>query len=72
MYVVNNPLRSGLVERWGDYRCSGSSVFGLADAGGGQARDKPPHYAENWVNAYAPAGGEGQGEGAPTTWSMRS
>ena len=31
-YVMNNPVRSGLVERW-----SGSSVFGLADAGGGQA-----------------------------------
>ena len=36
-YVLNNPVRSGLVERWGDYRCSGSSLFGLAAAGGGQA-----------------------------------
>ena len=36
-YVQNNPVRSGLVERWGDDRFSGSSVFGLPDAGGGQA-----------------------------------
>ena len=36
-YVLTNPVRSGLVERWCDYRFSGSSVFGLADAGGGQA-----------------------------------
>ena len=52
-YVVNNPVRSGLVERWCDYRFSGSSVFGLVDAGGGQApalqtdgaRDKPLPYS---------------------------
>ncbi len=36
-YVLNNPVRSGLVERWCDYRFSGSIVFELADAGGGQA-----------------------------------
>ena len=36
-YVLNNPVRSGLDERWCDYRASGSSVFGLADPGGGQA-----------------------------------
>ena len=36
-YVLNNPVRSGLVELRCDDRCSGSSVFGLADAGGGQA-----------------------------------
>ena len=36
-YVLNNPVRSGLVERSCDYRCSGSIVFELADAGGGQA-----------------------------------
>ena len=36
-YVLNNPVRSGLVERWCDDRVSGSSVFGLAAAGGGQA-----------------------------------
>ena len=36
-YVLHNPVRPGLVERWCDYRFSGSSVFGLADAGGGQA-----------------------------------
>ena len=35
--ALNNPVRSGLVERWCDDRFSGSSVFGLADAGGGQA-----------------------------------
>ena len=35
--VRNNPVRSELVERWCDDRVSGSSVFGLADAGGGQA-----------------------------------
>ena len=35
--VLNNAVRSGLVERWCDYPVSGSSVFGLADAGGGQA-----------------------------------
>jgi hypothetical protein len=34
-YVLNNPVRSGLVERWCDYRFSGSIVFELA--GGGQA-----------------------------------
>ena len=36
-HVLNNPVRSGRVERWSDDRCSGSSAFGLADAGGGQA-----------------------------------
>jgi putative transposase len=36
-YVLNNPVRSGLVERWCNYRFSGSIVFELADAGGGQA-----------------------------------
>ena len=36
-YVLNNPVRSGLVERWCDYRFSGSSVFEFADPGGGQA-----------------------------------
>ena len=36
-YVLNNPVRSGLVERWCDGRFSGSIVFELADAGGGQA-----------------------------------
>ena len=36
-YVLNNPVRSGLVERWCDYRFSGSIVFELADIGGGQA-----------------------------------
>ena len=43
-YVLHNPVGSGLVERWYDYRCSGASVFGgggqapaLQDAGGGQA-----------------------------------
>ena len=36
-YVLNNPVRAGLVERWCDYRVSGSSVFELADVGGGQA-----------------------------------
>ena len=46
-YVLNNPVQSGLAERWCDFRDSGSSVFGLADAGGGQARDKPPPYSEN-------------------------
>ena len=39
-YVLNNPVRSGLVERWCDYRFSGSSRRGTsprptADAGGG-------------------------------------
>ena len=33
-YVLNNPVRSGLVEQWGDYRVSGTSVFDLPDAGG--------------------------------------
>ena len=36
-YVLHNSVRSGLVERWGEYGRSGSSVFGLADPGGGQA-----------------------------------
>ena len=36
-YVLNNPVRAGLVERWCDYPFSGSSVFELADVGGGQA-----------------------------------
>jgi putative transposase len=36
-YVLHNRVRSGLVERWRDYRFSGSLVFELADAGGGQA-----------------------------------
>ena len=36
-YVLNNPVRPGLVERWCDYRVSRLSVLGLADAGGGQA-----------------------------------
>ena len=36
-YVLNNPVRSGLVERWCDYQFSGSSVFELVDTGGGQA-----------------------------------
>ena len=36
-YVLHNPVRSGLVERWRDYRFSGSIVYELADAGGGQA-----------------------------------
>ena len=36
-YVLNNPVRSGLVKKWSAYRFSGSSVFALADAGGGQA-----------------------------------
>ena len=36
-YVLNNPLRSGLAERGCDYRFSGSIVFELAHAGGGQA-----------------------------------
>ena len=36
-YVLNDPVRSGLVERWCDDRFSASSVFGPADAGGGQA-----------------------------------
>ena len=43
-YVLNNPVRSGLVERWYDYRFSGSSVFELAGAGGGQA---PALHPEN-------------------------
>ena len=58
-YVLNNPVRSGLVERWCDDRFSASSVFRLADAGGGQA----PALQRTLVNPYAPAGGEGQGEG---------
>jgi REP element-mobilizing transposase RayT len=36
-YVLHNPVRLGLVERWCDYRFSGSLVFELADGGGGQA-----------------------------------
>ena len=36
-YVLNNPVRAGLVERWCDDRVSGSIVFELADAGGGHA-----------------------------------
>ena len=36
-YVLNNPVRSGLVERWCDYQFSGSSAFELVDTGGGQA-----------------------------------
>jgi putative transposase len=52
-YVLQNPVRSGLVERWCDYRFSGSSVFEL---GGGRAPalraatrlftagDEPPPY----------------------------
>ena len=36
-YVLNNPVRSGLVERWSDYRFSGSMVFDIIDGGGGQA-----------------------------------
>ena len=36
-YARHNPVRSGLIERWCDDRFAGSSVFGLADAGGGQA-----------------------------------
>jgi REP element-mobilizing transposase RayT len=30
-YVLNNPVRSGLVARWCDYQFSGSIVFELAD-----------------------------------------
>ena len=48
-YVLNNPVRSGLIERLCDYRVSGSSVFGLATPAG----DKPPPYSENSVDAYA-------------------
>jgi len=36
-YAFNNPVRSGLVERWWDYRYSGSSVFERVEPGGGQA-----------------------------------
>ena len=42
-YVLNNPVRSGLVERWCDYRFSGCRAGAcppptrLADVGGGQA-----------------------------------
>jgi hypothetical protein len=36
-YVLSNPVRSGLVERWWDYRFSGSIVFEIVDRGGGQA-----------------------------------
>lgn len=42
-YVVNNPVRTGLVERWDEYRFSGSTVFERVDPGGGQAlRVRPP------------------------------
>ena len=44
-YVLNNPVRTGLVERWDEYRFSGSTVFELVDPGGGQApalRVRPP------------------------------
>ena len=52
-YVLHNPVRAGLVERWCDYRVSGSSVVDLADVGGG----KPPPYSENQANnAYASVG----------------
>ena len=34
-YVLNSPVRSGLVERWCEDRFSGSREFGLAEAGGG-------------------------------------
>ena len=36
-YVLNNPVRSGLVARWRDYPFSGSLVFDLGEDGGGQA-----------------------------------
>jgi transposase IS200 family protein len=36
-YVMNNPVRSGIVARWWEYRFSGSTVFEIAEAGGGQA-----------------------------------
>ena len=36
-YVLNNPVRSGLVARWCDYRFSGSLVYDVVDPGGGQA-----------------------------------
>jgi hypothetical protein len=36
-YVLNNPVRAGLVERQLDYRFSGSTVFASIHGGGGQA-----------------------------------
>lgn len=36
-YVLHNPVRAGLVERWWDYPYSGSTVYEFVDAGGGQA-----------------------------------
>ena len=61
--VLNNPGRAGLVERWCDYRDSGSSVFGLADAGGGQAPALRGWRRGSRFGSLAPGGGEGQGEG---------
>lgn len=29
LYVLENPVRAGLVESWGDYQFSGSLVFDL-------------------------------------------
>jgi len=37
-YVLNNPVRSGLVQQWQDYPFCGSLVFDLTEQdGGGQA-----------------------------------
>ena len=59
-YVLNNPVQSEFVERWGDYRCSGWSVFGLVDAGGGQA----PALQRKLDQHLCPPSGRGRGEGA--------
>jgi REP element-mobilizing transposase RayT len=36
-YVLNNPVRSGLVAQWAGHRFSGSTVFESVNRGGGQA-----------------------------------
>jgi REP element-mobilizing transposase RayT len=39
-YILDNPVRKGLVERWQDYPFSGSLVFELEEGAGG--REPPP------------------------------
>ena len=61
-YVRNNPVRSGPVEGWCDDRVSGSSVLGLADAGGGQAPALQRKSGETPVPHWGTGGGKAEGE----------